>query len=79
MAIRVTKPITKYGRYYAAGELIADPSGEEWSMYRLYGWEQVSDPKPVGELSKPDLVQLAKDCGLYEDGLKKTELIDLLT
>ena len=79
MAIRVTTPITKYNRYYAAGDIITNPSGEEWSMSRLYGWEQVDDPKPVGELSKPDLVQLAKDRGLYEDGLKKTELIDLLT
>ncbi len=79
MAIRVTKPITKYGRYYAAGELITEPSGLEWSMCRLYGWEQVDDPKPVSELLKPELVQLAKDGGLYEDGMSKPELIEALS
>ncbi len=79
MAIRVTKPITKYGRYYAAGEIITDPSGEEWSMFRLYGWEKVDDPEPLAGLLKPALLQLAQDRGLETGELTRKQLIELLT
>ncbi len=79
MAIRVTKPVTKYGRYYAAGEVLTDLTGEEWSMYRLYGWEKVSDPEPIGQLNKPDLLQLAQDRGLETDGLTKKQLVEALS
>jgi len=41
MAVKVTRPITKAGRYYKAGEVIADPSSVELSLARLYGWTKV--------------------------------------
>ncbi len=76
MAIRVTKPVTKYGRYYAAGETISEPSGLEWSMYRLLGWEQVDDSKPLSGMNKTQLLQLAD--GLETAGLTRKQLIELL-
>jgi len=79
MAIRVTKPITKYGRYYAAGEVLPEPSGLEWSMCRLYGWEKVEDPKPLGQMTKTQLLQLADDGGLETAGLTKKQLIEKLS
>jgi len=78
MAIRVTTPVTKYGRYYAAGEIIDTPTSVEQSMARLYQWETVSDSKPVSGLRKPELVELAQDGGFDVSGLTKAEIIELL-
>ena len=79
MAIRVTTPITKYGRYYAAGTIIDDPTSVEQSLARLNKWETVSDPKPaVGRLGKPALVELATDGGFDVSGLTKSEIVQLL-
>ena len=77
MAIRVTNAKTNQGRYYAAGEILHNPSSKEQSMARIYKWETVTGPKPG--LTKPDLLQLAEDRGLEVDGLTKKQLIDLLT
>jgi hypothetical protein len=78
MAVRVTKPITKFGRYYAAGEIIDTPTPVEASLARLLQWETVSDSKPVSGLRKPELVQLAEDGGLDVAGLTKAEIVQLL-
>jgi hypothetical protein len=79
MALRVTTPITKYGRYYAAGTIIDTPASVEQSLARLLQWETVSDPKPaIGGLRKPQLVQLAEDRGLDVEGLTKSEIVQLL-
>ena len=79
MAIRVTRPITKYGRYYAAGEVIDEPTPVEASLSRLLQWEQVEDPKPsVGKLGKPALVELAVDGGFDVAGLTKAQIVELL-
>ena len=78
MAIRVTNAKTNQGRYYAAGEILDNPSSRELSMSRIYGWETVVDLKPLDKLNKPELLQLALDRGLEVDGLTKKELVDLL-
>ena len=80
MRIRVTKAVTKYGRYYAAGDIIDDPSPlEAGSLRRLYGWEILADSEPdLGSLRKPVLVQLAEDRGLDVDGLTKAEIVEVL-
>jgi hypothetical protein len=79
MAIRVTKAITKYGRVYAVGDIIDNPTSVELSLRRLYKWETVDDSAPsLYGMRKPDLVQLAESRGLDVDGLTKPELIDLL-
>jgi hypothetical protein len=79
MAIRVTTPITKYGRYYAAGEIIDEPTSVERSLARLLQWEQVDDPKPtLGGLRKAQLVDLAVERGVDVEGLTKAEIIELL-
>ncbi len=77
MAIRVTNAKTSHGRYYAAGEILHDPTGRELSLARLCKWETVVGLKPG--LTKSDLLQLAEDRGLEADGLTKKQLIDLLT
>ena len=76
MAIRVTRPVTKNGRYYKDGEVIEDPSGFELSLARIWGWDR--DFQPVRNPTKPELVQTAKGRGLDPSGLTKAELIDLL-
>ena len=80
MTLRVTLPITKYGRYYAEGEIIDDPSSVELSLARMLGWEQgVSpEPAPLRGLRKPELVEVAERRGLDPSGLTKTELLALL-
>ena len=79
MALRVTYPVTKFGRYYAAGEIIDNPTSVERSYGRLLKWETVSDPvPPISGLRKPQLVQLAADCGLDVAGLTKSEIVQLL-
>jgi hypothetical protein len=81
MAIKVTRPITKDGYYYAAGTIIQTPTGTELSLARLWGWETVTDSpvvRPVKKPTKPELVQIAKGRGLDTAGLTKNELIDLL-
>jgi len=78
MTYRVTTPVTKYGRYYAAGEVIDTPTSVERSLARLFKWETVSDSKPVSGLRKPELVQIAEDDGLDVSGLTKAEIIELL-
>ena len=45
MALKVTKPITKYGRYYTAGEVLDSPSSLEQSLGRLLGWKTVAGQK----------------------------------
>ena len=77
MAIRVTNAKTSQGRYYAAGEILDNPTSRELSLARLNKWDTVTGPKPG--LSKSDLLQLAGDRGLEADGLTKKQLIDLLT
>ena len=77
MALRVTKAVTLYGRYYAVGELIDNPTGVESSAGRIRQWETVSESL-VGK-RKADLVQIAEGRGLDVAGLTKPELIDLLT
>ena len=80
MTIKVTKAVTKYGRVYAVGDIIDNPTGLELSLSRLFRWETVSDVAPsFTQMSKPELVQAAHDRGLDTFGLKKTELVDLLT
>ena len=54
MALRVTKAVTLYGRYYAVGELIDNPTGFESSAGRIRQWETVSESL-VGK-RKADLV-----------------------
>ena len=82
MAIRVTNPITKHGRYYAAGEIIEQPTQSEHSYRRLYGWELVDDsktePQPQKKLGKPQLVELARERGFDVVGLTKAEIVELL-
>ena len=78
MAIRVTRAITKNGRYSRHGEILSDPSGFEESLRRMWGWEIVDDPAPVKAPSKAELVQAAHDRGLDPSGLKKAELVALL-
>ena len=79
MAYRVTTPITKYGRYYAAGDVIDEPTSVEQSLARIHKWETVSDPAPsISGLRKPQLVQLAEQGGLDVEGLTKSEIVDLL-
>ena len=79
MAIRVTNPVTKYGRYYAAGEIIDNPTSVEQSCARLLQWETVSDPKPaIGGLRKPQLVDIAVERGVDVEGLTKSEIVQLL-
>lgn len=79
MALRVTKPVTKHGRVYAAGEIIDNPTSVEQSLGRLFGWETVSDPSPqLAGLRKPQLVELARDGGFDVEGLTKSEIVDLL-
>ena len=89
MTYRVTNAVTHHGHYYANGDLVENPSSEERSLSRIFGWETVSDPTAdVGEpfgvpdfggKRKPELVQLAQDRGLDASGLTKNELIELLT
>ncbi len=81
MAFRVTRPITKYGRYYAAGEILNEPlTSVERSLKNLLQWEKVEDPEPaIGGLRKPQLVELAEERGFDVEGLKKTELVELLS
>ena len=78
MAIRVTRPVTKYGHYYKTGTVIESPSGTELSYGRLYGWETVTVPEPAKKRTKPELVQVARERGLNPAGLSKAELIELL-
>ena len=81
MAIRVTNPKTKHGRYYAMGEVIEQPTSREHSMRRIYGWELVDDSvpqRPVGKLGKPQLVELAHTRGFDTVGLTKAEIVQLL-
>jgi len=79
MGLRVTKPVTKYGRYYASGDIIDQPSSTEQSLGRMYGWEQVNDSAPsLGGMKKAELVQLAEDRGLDVSGLTKKDLLDVL-
>jgi len=79
MALRVTKPVTKYGRYYAAGTVIDEPTSVEASMGRLLQWETVVAPEPsLAALRKPELVQIAQERGLDVSGLNKSELVALL-
>ena len=79
MAIRVTQPITKHGRYYAAGEIIDNPTSVERSLARLNKWETVSDPAPsYSGLTKPQLVDLAAERGVDVAGLRKAEIIEAL-
>jgi len=80
MAFRVTGPITKYGRYYAAGEIINEPlTSVERSLKNLLQWEKVEDPKPLGQLNKSQLLQLADDGGLETAGLTKKQLLEALS
>lgn len=86
MAYRVTKPVTKYGRKYLAGQVVDHPTSTEDSLARLFGWETIetdntSADAPVVSLrsmTKAELVQLAESRGLDGSGLRKAELIDLL-
>jgi len=80
MGLRVTKPVTKHGRYYPKGEVIDDPSSTEQSLGRMFGWEQVKDSAPsLGGLKKSELVQIAEDRGLDVSGLTKAELLETLS
>ena len=78
MGIRVTRAVTKNGRYYAYGDILSSPSGFEASLARIWGWETVTVEKPVRKPTKPELVQTAKVRGLDWAGLNKAELIVLL-
>ena len=79
MALRVTLPITKHGRVYAAGEIIDNPTSREQSLGRLLKWETVSEPAAsIRALGKPALIQLAQERGLDVAGLRKSDLVELL-
>ena len=79
MRLRVTNAKTKRGRYYAAGEIIEDPSSTEQSYGRLYKWEVVPDaPVNLRSLSKPELVEIADSRGLDVSGLRKAEVVEAL-
>jgi len=80
MAIRVTHPVTKYGRYYRQGELIENPSSQEHSLRRLYKWDLVEDSVPgLAGLKKSELLQLCQEAGLEVSGsMTKAELKELL-
>ena len=60
MALRVTKPVTKYGHYYKTGTIIEAPTGTELSYGRLYEWETVTVPEPTRKPTKPKRVRAAK-------------------
>jgi len=77
MALRVTKAVTRRGRYYAVGDIIDNPTGEQASLGRLFKWETVSES--LDKKRKPELVQIAEARGLDSSGLTKPELIELLT
>lgn len=79
MRIRVTRPITHYGRYYAAGEVIDDPSSTDQSLCRIYSWEILADSEPaITSLRKADLVEIAESRGLDVEGLTKAEILGVL-
>lgn len=79
MRIRVTKAVTKYGRYYAAGEIIDNPGPLQDSLRRTHGWEILPDSAPsLAGLTKPQLVEIAHERGLDVAGLNKSELRRLL-
>ena len=79
MAIRVTKAVTKYGVYYAVGDVIDNPTGLHDSLRRIYGWEILDDSPPsFSSMRKPELIRLVEGRGLDGSGLTKPELIDLL-
>ncbi len=87
---RVTRPITKYGVYYAAGSIQDDSSSVVGSLQRMYHWEKVaagsdrqkpSSPASVGleGLSKADLFALAADRGVNVPGrASKSDIRELL-
>jgi hypothetical protein len=79
MAIRVTKAVTKYGVYYAVGDVIDNPTSVEDSLRRIYGWEVLADSPPsIKAMRKSELVELAGDRGFDVDGLTASELRNLL-
>jgi hypothetical protein len=79
MAVRVTKAVTKYGVYYAVGDIIDNPSGLHDSLRRLYGWEVLADSPPsIKAMRKSDLVELAVERGFDVEGLTASDLRNLL-
>ncbi len=79
MAIRVTRPITKYGRYYPLGEVIDDPSSAELSLARVWRWETVTEKKSsLHGMRKPELVDLAHERGVDVSGFTVKQIIDTL-
>ena len=79
MRLRVTNAKTKRGRYYAAGEIIEDPSSTEQSYGRLYKWEVVPDaPVNLRSLRKAELVEIAGSRGLDVVGFTMAEILEAL-
>ena len=79
MAVRVTRAITVYGRYYAVGEVLESTPVVD-SLRRLYGWEVVPEPKRgLSSLSKAELLDLADDRGVeVPASATKAEIRELL-
>ena len=50
---RVTRPITKYGVYYADGEIHDDSSSVVASLARTYGWVKVEPVKAKPKAAAP--------------------------
>ncbi len=94
MALKVTKAITRHGRYYKVGEVFSlNTVGEEDSMRRTFPHHfkataggssrqaKPSDPASagLGGLSKTDLLALAADRGVAIPGrASKSDIRELL-
>ena len=74
MRVRVTKPITIHGRYYATGDIV-ESTPQIDSYRRMLRWEKVGDSTPLRSESAL-MADLADDLSDVS-GLKKAELVAL--
>ncbi len=74
MRVRVTKPITIHGRYYATGDIV-ESTPQIDSYRRMLRWEKVGDSTPLRS-EEALMADLADDLSDVS-GLKKVELVAL--
>ena len=74
MRVRVTKPITIHGRYYATGDIV-ESTPQIVSYRRMLRWEIVDDSTPLRS-EEAVMADLADDLSDVS-GLKKAELVAL--
>ena len=75
MRVRVTKPITIHGRYYATGDIV-ESTPQIDSYRRMLRWEIVGDSTPL-KSEEALMAELAGDGDADLAGLKKAELVAL--